>query len=155
SPEHDGDRGKFSRLPAVLGGSHPNTPVRPKRAGVPPFRATNSRWRTPRDGPERLPHWRRSGRVCSNLQSMRRLARPLLALLVCAVPGISRAGSILPALPGEVRGGESVEVRWRAVAAEVHEVELELSLDGGRWVRISPELEPHEGRFVWRAPVVA
>lgn len=43
-------------------------------------------------------------------------------------------------------------IEWSGLPARSEEVELELSLAGGRWVRISPELEAREGHFAWRVP---
>jgi len=92
---------------------------------------------------------------------MRRL---LLALfLACAAPSAAPAAiahrvspdaaeARLEGVPDVVHAGDVVEIRWRELPADVREVELELSLGGGRWVRISPELEALEGRFAWRAP---
>lgn len=48
--------------------------------------------------------------------------------------------------------GDVVTIEWSGLALEVHEVELELSLDGGRWRRISPELEARDGGYAWRVP---
>lgn len=67
-------------------------------------------------------------------------------------PARSRAEAGLHLPAGVLQAGESVAVEWRDLPAGVHEVELELSLDGGRWVRISPELEAYEGRWRWRVP---
>ena len=85
----------------------------------------------------------------------RPLAPTLIALLLCAAPATGHAAGFLASPRGEVRGGERIEVRWRELPATVHEVELELSLDGGRWLRVSPELEPREHRFAWRVPQMA
>ncbi len=54
-----------------------------------------------------------------------------------------------------LHAGDVVELRWEGLDAGAREVELELSLDGGRWVRISPELHALEGRWEWRVPAVA
>lgn len=54
----------------------------------------------------------------------------------------------------EVRAGQSVVVRWKALGPDVEELELLLSIDGG-WtypLRISPELAGAENRYVWRVP---
>ena len=58
----------------------------------------------------------------------------------------------LEGIPAEVRGGDRLEIRWSDLDRDVHEVELELSLGGARWVRISPEMEAYEGHFTWRVP---
>ena len=88
------------------------------------------------------------------------MRRPLvtLATAVCsllfslAAPTGAAARARLEGLPAEVRSGERIEIRWRALDADVHEVELELSIGGARWVRISPEMEALEGRFTWHVP---
>jgi hypothetical protein len=53
-----------------------------------------------------------------------------------------------------VRPGEVVEVRWAAVPRGVEEMELLLSLDGGRHftVRVTPDLEADRGSYAWRVP---
>jgi len=88
------------------------------------------------------------------------MRRPLvtLATAVCsllfslAAPTGAAARARLEGLPAEVRSGERIEIRWRDLDADVHEVELELSIGGARWVRISPEMEALEGRFTWHVP---
>ena len=77
---------------------------------------------------------------------------PLLALAGLLPAAIAAAGPRLHGIPARVRAGESVEIRWTGLGVEAHEVELELSLAGGRWVRVSPELESREGSFAWRVP---
>jgi len=92
---------------------------------------------------------------------MRRLL--LAVLIACIVPSavpasagarVARDASRarLEGVPAVVRSGQVLEVRWRDLPADVREVELELSVDGGRWSRISPELEALEGSFLWRVP---
>ena len=76
-------------------------------------------------------------------------------MLLLAAPDRAHARPAALELPALLRAGEQVEVRWSGLSADVREVELELSLDGGRWVRISPELEAAEGRFRWQVPAVA
>lgn len=73
--------------------------------------------------------------------------------LTAPAPAGASARARLQGVPAEVRGGERLEIRWSGLDADVHEVELELSLAGARWVRISPEMEVLEGRFTWRVPV--
>jgi hypothetical protein len=81
------------------------------------------------------------------------LATAVFSLLASlAAPSGAEARARLEGLPAEVRSGERIEIRWRELDADVHEVELELSLGGARWVRISPEMEALEGRFTWRVP---
>lgn len=83
---------------------------------------------------------------------MRRLIPILLALsaLFPAIP--AQAGARLVASHSRVRPGDTVVLEWSGLPARSEEVELELSLDGGRWVRISPELDARDGEWRWRVP---
>ena len=84
-----------------------------------------------------------------------RIAGVLAATL--ALAGTARAGE-RPALrlpfAGEVRAGETIELSWTGIDADVHELEILLSIDGGRGprVRVSPELDPRAGAWRWRVP---
>src|SRR5262245_53293740 len=78
------------------------------------------------------------------------LAAFVLALIVTASP--ARAEPRLHGIPAHLRAGAALEITWTGLGPEVHEAELELSLAGGRWVRISPELEAREGGFTWHVP---
>jgi len=73
-----------------------------------------------------------------------------LALLAAAAP--AAAAPRLDGIPARVRAGHELRITWTGLVPDAHEAELELSLAGGRWVRISPELEAHEGGFTWRVP---
>ena len=82
---------------------------------------------------------------------------PLLGLvLAAAVPSGSAAGAGAAPLdvPAVVTAGQWVELRWSGLPADVEELEIVLSLDGGRTypVRVSPELEAPEGCYRWRVP---
>lgn len=57
-------------------------------------------------------------------------------------------------LPRVVHVGEIIEVRWQGVPREADEMELLLSLDGGRHFdqHISPEMDPRLGVYRWRVP---
>src|SRR5213592_827006 len=79
----------------------------------------------------------------------------------CGVAGLSYAGAdddllrariALPARP--LRAGEVLELRWSELPARVEEMEILLSVDGGRHygLRVSPECDPATGRFRWRVP---
>jgi hypothetical protein len=50
--------------------------------------------------------------------------------------------------------GQTVEVRWSGLPAGVEEMELLLSLDGGRHfpVRITPDLDADHGSYAWQVP---
>ena len=63
-------------------------------------------------------------------------------------------GATTLSYPGEVHAGEVVELRWSTPPADVEEVEVMLSLDGGRTydVRISPEIDPRARVWRWRVP---
>jgi hypothetical protein len=69
----------------------------------------------------------------------------LMPLAVWATPGLRVSADT-------VRAGETLVIEWSSLPAGTYEAELELSLDGGRWLRISPELEARERRFVWTVP---
>ncbi len=59
-----------------------------------------------------------------------------------------------PAAARALHPGEMVELRWRGVPREAEEMELLLSLDGGRSfvVRVTPDLDGDRGAFSWRVP---
>lgn len=80
-----------------------------------------------------------------------------LLLLVLLVPA-SRADAavrLLGPAGTTVHAGDVVTLRWEGLDSRTREVELELSLDGGRWVRISPELHALDGGWEWRVPAVS
>ena len=82
---------------------------------------------------------------------------PLLAALVLALPAAPALAAPGPALawPGaEIRAGQTVELSWSELPAGVEEMEILLSLDDGRHysIRVSPELDAHERRYLWRVP---
>src|SRR5262249_35825585 len=76
----------------------------------------------------------------------------VLALLVLLVAAPAAAGPHLAGIPARVQAGAELHIGWVGLGPEVHEAELELSLAGGLWIRISPELEAREGGFIWRVP---
>ena len=78
------------------------------------------------------------------------LAAIALALLAPTAP--AAAAPRLHGVPARVRGGSELRITWTGLGPEAHEAELELSLGGGRWVRISPELDAREGGFTWHVP---
>ena len=86
---------------------------------------------------------------------MRRPVLILSAMLLLALPHAAAAGTPALDVPGAARAGQRLEIRWDGLAGSVREVELELSLDGGRWVRVSPELEAGDGHYHWRVPAVS
>lgn len=85
--------------------------------------------------------------------------RPLLPILLfcCLLLAAPAHAAIRFDVPdgGAVRAGDEIELCWDGLDADVYEVEFELSLDGGRWIRISPELDALDGRWTWRVPSLA
>lgn len=84
-----------------------------------------------------------------------RCAPPVLLAFVLALIGSAAPAAAEPELHGipvHVRAGTALEITWTGLGPEAHEAELELSLAGGRWVRISPELGACEGHFTWHVP---
>ena len=73
-----------------------------------------------------------------------------IALLAPAAP--AAASPRLHGIPARVPAGSELKIRWTGLGPEAREAELELSLAGGGWVRISPELDAREGGFTWRVP---
>lgn len=98
---------------------------------------------------------------------MRRALSMLIALLLAALASVlavpARAAVEIPTGPAitrptppdGVRAGDVVELTWRLDDPAVEELELELSVDGGPWRRISPELPGLTSRFEWRVPAVS
>lgn len=83
------------------------------------------------------------------------LALAAITLLLTGASGSSaHAAPALSAPPAHVRAGDLVRLEWSDLPADVHEVELELRIEGGAWVRISPEMEADEGHYLWRVPDV-
>jgi hypothetical protein len=91
------------------------------------------------------------------------MAAALVWGAACWVHGSEAAPLPNPAAPrfatptSSVRAGDRVEIRWGALPSEVDELELLLSVDGGRSypLRVSPELDGHEISFVWSVPNLA
>lgn len=59
-----------------------------------------------------------------------------------------------PAAGAVLQAGETVEIRWTGIPADAEEIELLLSLDGGKHfsIRVTEELDADEGSFLWRVP---
>jgi hypothetical protein len=80
----------------------------------------------------------------------------LAGLVAFAVPAL--AEPVTPRLsgvsPGGVRAGDVVGIEWSDVPAHVRELEILLSVDGGRHytIRISPELAAEARGWSWRVP---
>lgn len=86
---------------------------------------------------------------------MRVLPAILTALFLLAPATPARAAAKLVVRGTAVRAHDTEGVEWSGLPGWAQEVELELSLDGGRWVRVSPELEAREGGFRWAVPAIA
>ncbi|MFN8586697.1 MAG: hypothetical protein U0704_02760 [Candidatus Eisenbacteria bacterium] len=78
-------------------------------------------------------------------------------LLCCVLVAAPARAAVRLDVPtgGTLRAGETIELRWEGLDPGIREVEFELSLDGGRWIRISPELDALEGRWTWHVPSLA
>jgi hypothetical protein len=84
---------------------------------------------------------------------MRPITALLLAALLVSAPSSARAGTRLSVTEGAVvRAGATVTLEWSGVPLTAHELELEWSLPGGRWRRLSPELSSSVTRYAWRVP---
>jgi hypothetical protein len=55
---------------------------------------------------------------------------------------------------GELHSGDVVELTWSQAPRDIDELEILLSVDGGRHyaLRVSPELDAKNGRWFWRVP---
>ncbi len=77
----------------------------------------------------------------------------ILATLLLA-PRARALPSLAPDLPGRVVPGQEIALRWSDLPAGVTEVEVLLSLDGGRSfpLRASRETDARDGAIRWRVP---
>jgi hypothetical protein len=68
----------------------------------------------------------------------------------------ARGASFARELPDRVVPGQEIVLRWSDLPPAVEEVEILLSLDGGRSfpIRVSPQLDVKESAFRWRVPGV-
>lgn len=59
-----------------------------------------------------------------------------------------------PLAGATLHGGDIVEIRWNGVPPSAEEMELLLSVDGGRRfsLRLTEELDSNSGWFLWRVP---
>jgi hypothetical protein len=85
---------------------------------------------------------------------MRTLLTLITAMILLAAASTVRATARLGVGGGSLRAGVAERIEWSGLPEWADEVELELSLDGGRWVRVSPELEAREGGYSWVVPEV-
>ena len=78
------------------------------------------------------------------------------ALTTLLAPRARAAGSFAADLPARVCAGQEIARRWSDLPPAVDEVEILLSLDGGRSyaMRVSPELDQRSGVYRWRVPDV-
>jgi hypothetical protein len=89
------------------------------------------------------------------LRALIRLLALSFALLAPVASRAAGADGHGPSLPPVIRAGEAIELRWRVADTGIEELELEISVDGGPWRRISPELPGLARRYVWRVPEMA
>jgi hypothetical protein len=78
-----------------------------------------------------------------------------LALSAWAVAASADLGRIVEPREGvALRAGQHARVTWVGLPTEVDELELLLSVDGGRSypVRLTPRLDPDTGAFLWQVP---
>ncbi len=83
--------------------------------------------------------------------------RALAGLCLLGVSALATARPVVVTAPGKgepLRAGSVVEVSWSNVPANAEEVELLLSLDGGKRVavRLTEQLSPAGLSYVWRVP---
>jgi hypothetical protein len=81
----------------------------------------------------------------------------LLPLVLTAIPLSAAApawAGVALEVPTTVAAGQVIELRWRGLPVDVEEVELLLSLDGGRsfHVRLTEELDGHVESYRWLVP---
>lgn len=77
------------------------------------------------------------------------------AVVAAAAPAHGFGGKILSPSDGQaIPAGETFVIRWSALATDVEEMELLLSVDGGRSypLRLTPQLDPRSGSFHWFVP---
>lgn len=82
------------------------------------------------------------------------------ALLVAWLPARAEpdGGRVLSPGTGEALvAGQVVEVVWSPFPDDVEELEILLSIDGGRYfpLRLTPQMDPRSGSFLWVVPRVA
>ncbi|MBV8202612.1 MAG: hypothetical protein JOZ15_18510 [Acidobacteria bacterium] len=80
-----------------------------------------------------------------------------IGISLTAAASAAAAGPVvfLPFAGGQpLQAGEMVEVRWTGTPWNVEEMELLLSLDGGRHfgVRLTPDLDADSRSYAWRVP---
>lgn len=73
------------------------------------------------------------------------------ALHLGAVPRASAAVRLV-ASHSELRAGDVVTFEWSGLPEGIEEVELEYAAPGGRWARLSPEIEAEEREYRWKTP---
>ena len=79
----------------------------------------------------------------------------LACLWLAALPAAGESAEFaLPLAGATLAAGEEVAVQWSGAPAAVVEMELMLSVDGGRRfaVRLTRELEPKTTSYLWRVP---
>lgn len=96
--------------------------------------------------------------TCDSLDVMKRLL-PIGLLAALLLPGAAFASDAsdvrLVDFPhGVVHAGDVVELTWSQPPRDIGELEILLSVDGGRHfaLRVSPELDARDGHWRWRVP---
>jgi hypothetical protein len=85
------------------------------------------------------------------IESPRPAAAPVIASSLSAISAIRFSQ---PAERSSLHEGETVEIRWSGVPGNADEIELLLSVDGGRHfsLRLTDELDSGSRSFLWRVP---
>ena len=79
---------------------------------------------------------------------------PFLVLLALLATPVAALAARLEGVPRVATAGSTLELTWSDLSAHADEVELELSLDGGRWIRATAEHDAASGRLTWRVPAL-
>ena len=81
-------------------------------------------------------------------------ARGPLKSEATTVAGAESAPRLLTLESLVARAGETVELRWTLPGPGIDELEILLSMDGGRRfpLRVSPEIDARTGRYLWHVP---
>jgi hypothetical protein len=100
------------------------------------------------------------GRAFASLLSIAVSAGAAAIASPCPAPDRVAAASLPkilfsePAEGSSLHEGDTVQIRWSGVPVDAEEVELLLSVDGGRQfsLRLTDELDSTSGSFLWRVP---
>lgn len=100
------------------------------------------------------------GRAFASLLSIAVSAGAAAIASPCPAPDRVAAASLpkilfsQPAEGSSLHEGDAVQIRWSGVPADAEEIELLLSVDGGRQfsLRLTDEIDSTSGSFLWRVP---